>query len=143
MNGSKVKGLWALYLAKAEFLRDRFTVFLVLLLPVALAVFFGLIFGGSDTFTLQLGVVNEDRGAFGEQILSDLGEQEMLGLRIGSRDEMLEALNKGQVSVVLVLPAGATDALAAGESVKVGVLYDPARADLGRNGPQFCPHLPG
>ena len=44
-----VKHLKALYLANArEFMRDRMTVFLVLLLPVSLAVFFGLIFGGSD-----------------------------------------------------------------------------------------------
>jgi len=138
MTGSKVQSLRALYLANArEFLRDRITVFLVLLLPVALAVFFGLIFGGGDTFTLQLGVVDEDGGAFGEQIRSDLGAQGMLGLRLGSRDEMLEALNKGKVSVVLVLPAGASDALAAGELVTVAVFYDPAQPTSGGTGLSF------
>jgi ABC-2 type transport system permease protein len=138
VNGGQVKGLWALYLANArEFLRDRIALFLVLLLPVALAVFFGLIFGGGDTFTLQVGVVDEDRGAFGEQILSDLGGQETLGLRLGPRDEMLEALNKGKVSVVVVLPAGSTEALAAGQVVKVEVLYDPARPISGGTGLSF------
>lgn len=49
---------WVLYLANArEFLRDRITLFLVVLLPVALAVFFGTIFGGNESFT-QVGVVD-------------------------------------------------------------------------------------
>jgi ABC-2 type transport system permease protein len=124
-----VKTFWVLYLANArEFLRDRITLFLVLLLPVALAVFFGLIFGGGDSFTLQLGVVDEDGSAIGEQIISDLRGQEMLGVRLGTRDEMLDALHKGEISVVIVLPAGATAALAAGEPAEVEVLYDPARS---------------
>jgi ABC-2 type transport system permease protein len=128
MKGSIVKGLWALYLTNArEFLRDRITVFLVLLLPVAMAVFFGLIFSGGDTFTLQLGVVDEDRGVFGEQILFNLAEQGIFGVRLGTRVEMLEVLNKGEVNVVIVLPVGATEAIAADKPVKIDVLYDPAR----------------
>jgi ABC-2 type transport system permease protein len=111
-----------------EFLRDRITLFLVLLLPVALAVFFGLIFGGGDSFTLQVGVVDEDGGAIGEQLVADLDGQEMLGLRLGTRDEMVEELDKGEVSVVIVLPKGATEAIAAGEPTSIQVLYDPARS---------------
>ncbi len=128
MNGCHIKSLWALYLANArEFLRDRFTLFLVLLLPVALAVFFGLIFGGGDTFTLEVGVVDEDRGIAGEQILSGLEGQTMLHVQRGTRDAMVRMLNAEEVSVVVVLPAGATDGLAFGEPIKVEVLYDPAR----------------
>jgi len=97
-----MKEVKALYLANArEFMRDRMTVFLVLLLPVALAVFFGLIFGGGgDGVALQLGVVNEDVGSAGEEFLSGLEMpevQEALDLRTGTRPEMLEALNKGQM----------------------------------------------
>ena len=133
-----INRLWALYLANArEFLRDRMTVFLVMLLPVALAVFFGMIFGGGDSFTLQLGVVDEDGGAFGEQLVSDLEGQEMLGVRLGTRDEMLAALNKAEVSVVIVLPAGATAALAAGQSARVEVITDPGRPLSGGTGLGF------
>ena len=57
---TNIRSLSALYLANArEFIRDRLTFFLVVLLPVALAIFFGLIFGGVDEFTLQVGVVDE------------------------------------------------------------------------------------
>lgn len=126
---NQVRGLWALYLANArEFVRDRVVMFLVVLLPVALAVFFGLLFGGGDTFTLQLGVVDEDGGAVGEQFVAGLEGQEVLGLRLGTRDEMLAALQEGEIGVVVVLPAGASDALAAGEPTPVEVLYDPARS---------------
>jgi ABC-2 type transport system permease protein len=135
---NNIKRLWTLYLANArEFLRDRTTVFLVLLLPVALAVFFGLIFGGTTEFTLQLGVVDEDKSAIGEQLVSGLEEQEALGVRRGTRDELLDALREGEVSVVLVLPEGATAAIAAGEPATVEVLYDPARSLSGGTGLSF------
>ena len=69
--------LWVLYLTNArEFLRDRMTLFLVVLLPVALAVFFGLIFGGTDSFTLQTGlVIAGDGNAVAEQMIADLARR--------------------------------------------------------------------
>jgi ABC-2 type transport system permease protein len=49
-----LQSLGALYLANAkEFLRDRMTVFLVMLLPLALAAFFGALFGGVEGGTLR------------------------------------------------------------------------------------------
>ncbi|MBN1640893.1 MAG: ABC transporter permease [Anaerolineae bacterium] len=138
MQWMRVRRMWALYVANArEFLRDRLTLFLVLLLPVALAVFFGLIFGGDEAFTLQVGLVDEDGGAIGAQVRSDLDGHDMLGLRCGARQELLDALHKGEVSVVLVLPAGASAALAAGTPVEVEVLYDPARSISGATGLGF------
>ncbi len=126
-----MKEIKALYLTNArEFLRDRMTVFLVLLLPVAFAVFFGLIFGSGSGFTLQLGIVNEDGGLAGARFLVSLETSEtekMLGLHTGARTEMLEALNKGEVSVVIVLPQDLTASLAAGEPATIEVFYDPAR----------------
>jgi ABC-2 type transport system permease protein len=113
------------------------TFFLVLLLPVALAVFFGLIFGGSDAFTLQIGVADEGSGAVGERLVSGLADQETLGVRQGTREELLEALKEGEVSVILVLPADATGRLAAGEPAAIEVLYDPARPLSGGTGLSF------
>jgi ABC-2 type transport system permease protein len=132
------KSIGALYLANArEFIRDRMTFFLVVLLPVALAVFFGLIFGGTDEFTLQVGVVDEGSGAVGETLLSGLGEQETLGVHQGTREELLEAMNKGEISVILVLPSGMTGALAAGQAATIEVIYDPARPLSGGTGLSF------
>jgi ABC-2 type transport system permease protein len=133
-----MKEIKALYLANArEFVREPMTMLLVLLLPVVLAAFFGLIFGGSDGVTLELGVVNEDAGPVGEQFLMDLetslaGEtEEVLNLRAGTRAETMEALKKGDLSVVIVLPQSLTSSLASEEPVAVEVFYDPARSISG------------
>lgn len=125
-----MKQLKALYLANArEFLREPMAVLLILLLPVALMVFFGLIFnGGGGDWTLQLGVVNEDVGPGGEQMvagLEALGAENVLGLHTGTRAEMLEALETGRVSVMLVLPADMSALLGKGEPATVEVFYDP------------------
>ena len=126
-----IREIMALYKANArEFLRDRLAVFIVLLLPVAFAAFFGVMFGGGDEFTLHVGVVNEDTGPAGTQLLADLQAPEMakmLSLHSGTQAEMLEALTKEKVSVVLVLPASLSTSLAAGKPATVEVFYDPAR----------------
>jgi ABC-2 type transport system permease protein len=131
MKGIKPTGISALYLANArEFLRDRMAMFLVMLLPVAFAVFFGLIFGGEGGFTLQLGVVNEDSGPAGAQFLASLEKSDtegVFGLHTGTKAEMLAALNEGDVNVVVALPPDLTASLAAGEPATVEVFYDPAR----------------
>jgi ABC-2 type transport system permease protein len=126
-----MKAVKVLYLANARaFLRDRVTVFLVLLLPVALAAFFGLIFSGGDAFTLRLGVVDEDGGPGGRQIRAALEAAEAaspLALRRGTRAAMRKALEEGEVSVVVVLPRGLTAAVGAGEQATVEAWYDPAQ----------------
>ena len=137
VSGSMV----ALYLANArEFLREPMAVFLVLLLPVALAAFFGLIFGGGGGPALQVGVVNEDEGPAGAQFLSGLEApdvQEVLRLHTGTPEEMLQALHRGQVGVVVVLPADMSAALAGGAPATVEVHHDPARPASGGAGLAF------
>jgi ABC-2 type transport system permease protein len=126
-----MKTIRTLYLASARvFLRDRMGVFLVLLLPVALAAFFGLVFSGGDGFTLHLGVVDEDGGPAGALLLAGLETAETertLVLHRGTRAEMRQALNEGEVSVVIVLPYGLSTAVGAGEPAIVEAWYDPAR----------------
>ena len=126
-----MKEIRALYLVNAkEFLREPMAVILMLLLPVALVVFFGLIFNGGDGgWTLHLGMVNEDIGPAGERFLTELeaaGMEQALDLHTGTRDEMLAALNEGEVNLVAVLPMDMTASLGAGEPATVEVLYDPA-----------------
>ena len=75
-----MKAITALYLAQArEFLRDRSAVLFVVLLPVAFGVFFGLVFSEGGSFTLQLGLANEDLGPMGAQIVENLWVPEAKG----------------------------------------------------------------
>jgi ABC-2 type transport system permease protein len=133
-----MKEIKALYLANArEFMREPMATFLVLLLPVVLAAFFGLIFSGGGGVTLELGVVNEDAGPAGEQFLANLGTsladeaEEVLNLHTGTRAEMLQTLQRGDLSVVILLPQDLTSSLAREESAAVEVFYDPARSISG------------
>jgi ABC-2 type transport system permease protein len=124
-----MKEIKTLYLVNAkEFLRDRMAVFLVLLLPIALAAFFGMMFdGGDDGWTLSLGLVLEDTGSGGQQFLDELeasAAQNVLDLHTGTRAEMLAGLNEGDVNLVLVLPEGMTASLGAARLVTIQVFFD-------------------
>ena len=113
MRGNALRCFGALYLASArEFIRDRTAVILVLLLPVVLAGFFGLVFGRESDFTIHLGVVNGDHGPVGGQVVAGLQAPELeetVLTREGAEAELLEALGRGELSVVLVLPAAAAE----------------------------------
>jgi ABC-2 type transport system permease protein len=134
-----MKEIKAFFVVNAkEFLRDRMSVILVLLLPVGFVSFFGLIFGGVDgSWSLQLGIVNEDAGPAGEQFLEGLRApelEEVIGVQIGSRADMERALHNGDVGLVLVLPAEMSALLGAGQQTTVEVLYDSSRADSAGTG---------
>jgi ABC-2 type transport system permease protein len=123
-----MKAVFSLYLAQArEFLRDRSGVLFVLLLPVAFGVFFGLVFSEGGSFTLALGVVNEDQGPAGERIVNNLAVSESLSgfaLSVGEREDLMAKLEQGELHVLLVLPAKLSEAIDFGQSVEVLVFYD-------------------
>ena len=132
-----MKAVKALYLAQArEFLRDRTSVLFVLLLPVAFGVFFGLVFSEGGSFTLQLGLSNEDIGLAGTQIVNRLEAPESeagYNLVIGERDDLMGALKRGELHALLILPENLSQFVMDGQSAAIEVFYDtanPTSADL-------------
>jgi ABC-2 type transport system permease protein len=125
-----MKAITALYLAQArEFLRDRSAVLFVLLLPVVFGVFFGLVFSEGGSFTLQLGLANEDLGSVGDQIVMNLGTPEAKGgynLSIGERDDLMPILKRGDLHALLVLPENLSQSVINGQSAVIEVFYDTA-----------------
>ena len=72
-------------------------------------------------------MANEDSGIAGERFIDGLRTPELedvIHVTAGSRDEMEAALEAGDVAMVLVVPAGMTDSLGAGEMAAIEVLYD-------------------
>ena len=121
-----MKSISALYLAQArQFLRDRTSLFFVVLLPVAFGVFFGVIFSGSSSFQLNIGLANQDRGPAGAAFTEELPE-EVFSLTAGTQDELTEQLRKGELHTVLVLPESMSEDLASGRTAQIEVLYDSA-----------------
>jgi len=132
-----MKAVKALYLAQArEFLRDRTAVLFVLLLPVAFGVFFGLVFSEGGSFTLQLGLSNEDIGPVGTQIVNSLEAPEAKGgynLLTGEREDLMATLKRGELHALLILPESLSQSVMGGQSAVIEVFYDtanPASADL-------------
>jgi ABC-2 type transport system permease protein len=125
-----MKAVFSLYIAQGrEFLRDRSGVLFVLLLPVAFGAFFGLAFSGGGDFTLQLGVVNEDRGPTGGQIVSNLTVKESqsgFAFSVGEREDLMAKLEQGELHVLLVLPERLSEAIYSGQAVEAHVFYDSA-----------------
>lgn len=125
-----MKAITALYLAQArEFLRSS-SVFFVLILPVAFGVFFGLVFGGGSSFTLQVGIANEDAGSTGEQFVRSVTPaetEEGIEVIVGTRQELLASLEKAELHIVLVVPENMTASLASGQTATVEVYYDSSR----------------
>jgi ABC-2 type transport system permease protein len=126
-----MKSILALYTANArEFMRDRMAALFTFIIPIAFAAFFGAIFSGGDAIRVSMGIAVEDTGVAGQQFVGAITSpeaQKMLNLKLGARDELLTALENGNVQVVLLLPADLTEKITAGKASEVEIYYDAAR----------------
>ncbi len=129
-----MKAFSALYKATArEFLRDRMAVFVTLLLPLFMAMFFGMIFAENPGYSLSLGVAVEDTGPAGEKFAASLTHPTLSGviaIERGTEEEMRKAVQDGRLSVALVLPEDLSSQLAAGQQATVPMYFDPAQEEV-------------
>ena len=94
--------------------RDRGNLFFVFVLPLLLVLLVGTQFGGGQT-DLRLGVVANDVGELGRELVDDIAAVEGVTARpYATPDEMLDALGRDQVAGGLVVPDGYSQALRAG-----------------------------
>lgn len=135
-----MKALVALYKSAArEFLRDRVAVLLVVLLPLILAAFFGMLFGNAEggNYHLDLGLAVLDNGPAGQEIAQAFSRPELaktVTVHTGTRDELMAQLKQGKVAVVAVLPAELTANLAAKQPTGVEVIWDKTRETVAAPG---------
>lgn len=108
-------------------LRDRSTVFFMLLLPVLFVAFFGLAFGRADVGDFSVGVAVDGSTPAGQALLRGLESSGALDVSSGRLDDELAALKDGdRYAVVATAPAPSAGA-AAGSAIEVVVYYDPSR----------------
>jgi ABC-2 type transport system permease protein len=124
-----MKSIIALYKATArEFLRDRMAILFTVLLPLLMAVFFGMIFGNQQSaFHFDLGVALEDRGPIGQEVakgFSDPAVQQTVTVHTGTRDELLAQLKNGKIAVVMVLPSDLSAKVGSKQPSNVEVYWD-------------------
>src|SRR5690554_307058 len=88
-----------------DMLRDKMNIFWFLMFPVIFILLFGFIFSGdADNINVNIGVMVEQDGLVTEEFISSLGKVPAIDLHQGTLDDELEALRRGERSVVIVLP---------------------------------------
>lgn len=104
-------------------LRDRSVFIIGLIAPLALAVIFNVVFGGSlndvgQEITLEMGVVNEDAGPVGaafEDVLGSLVQDGLIQLDTYDDWEAARAaVDEGEVGAAFLVPTGLSDSILGG-----------------------------
>lgn len=100
-------------------LRDRSNIFFVFVFPLALILVIGLQFG-SD-FTPRLGVVAEDVGELGRELVVSLERDDALVVEpYDAREGVIEDVGRGTIRAGLVVPPDYDQRLRSGQPVELG-----------------------
>ncbi|HLA77158.1 MAG TPA: ABC transporter permease [Vicinamibacteria bacterium] len=113
--------------------RDRGDLFFVLVWPLVVAIFFGLVFspGRGPRGKIALAVVDEDKTAGSASFLDALGRQEGLALEAVSREQAVSLVRRAKKTAYVVLLPGfgeARERMFYGEPARIEVGADPSRS---------------
>src|SRR5262245_22600117 len=118
-----------------SFVRDRAALFWTLAFPVLFVVLFGTIFSGGGNPNYDLGFVDQDGTPAAAQLRSAFERSGVVTLHDGTLDAEKDAMSKGNVSGVVLVPAGTGAAIAAAQAggsaseVKLTIYTDPSRTN--------------
>ncbi len=116
------------------FFSDRRAVIVAVVVPILLGSFFGYLFGGqgnAETSKVPVLVIDQDDSAISRGLVSQLGGDKNLDVKLSTLDAAREAVRKGKATAAIVIPKDfgrdAGRALFTGASKPdLGVLYDPS-----------------
>src|SRR5271156_488383 len=117
------------------FFNDRRAVVVGLLAPIALASFFGYMFGGqkgnAETSKVPVLVIDQDASDISRGLITQLASDKSLDVKPSTLDAAREAVRKGKATAAIVIPKDfgrdAGRALFTGTSQpQLDVLYDPS-----------------
>lgn len=117
------------------FLSDRRALLVNLVLPIAIATFFGYMFGGSggaNKGTIEVALVQQDQGDIGRRIGAALQADPNLRVTAMNAADARNAVAHGKQKAAIVIPAGFGEAAGAalfgsGAKPAIAVLYDPSQ----------------
>jgi len=111
-----------------QFYRDRTALFFTFLFPLLFMLIFGAAFGGSQNVSYDIGLVDNDNSPVSGQIDNILNQVPILKItQSGNLDQELADLKNGKLGAVISIPAGTGAAVAAKQTSKVTVYYDPSQ----------------
>jgi ABC-2 type transport system permease protein len=119
------------------FFSDRRAVLMSFAVPIAIASFFGFLFGGqsgkSKGSRIPIQIVDQDNGTISREVTSNLAADKTLEVKSTSADAAREAVRKGKAVVAVILPSGFGVAagkafFSAAKKPELELLYDPSHA---------------
>src|SRR5215467_1133316 len=113
--------------AMKEFFRDRMATFWTLAFPILFIILFGAIFSGGGSPTYSVGLVNQDNGPVSIALAGTFKSIKALSVKSGDLSTQMDNLKKGQLDMVVVLPAGMSQAVQSGASAQVQMYFDPSK----------------
>jgi ABC-2 type transport system permease protein len=117
------------------FFNDRRAVIVSMVVPIALASFFGYLFGGqggnAETSKVPVLVIDQDGSNISRGLITQLGSDKNLDVKPSTLEAAREAVRKGKATAAIVIPKDfgkdAGHALFTGATKpELGVLYDPS-----------------
>jgi ABC-2 type transport system permease protein len=113
---------------------DRGTLFAIFILPIAITIFSGAIFGGEESsINIPVVVVNQDTGGYGDSIIEVLKDIQELNLKTAETPEAAEArVANGEFMAAVIIPVDFTQNIDDYSSTEITVSVDPAQASYGR-----------
>ena len=102
--------------------RKKSSIIMYILLPVLGVVISILIYGGTQTGDLVIGVINMDDGVISGDFINAVEESGNNNIIIISEDEMNDVLLDGKASVVVSIPKGFSDSIISGSPVNVELI---------------------
>jgi ABC-2 type transport system permease protein len=105
-------------------IRERSNIFFVFIFPIALILLIGAQFGGG--VEPLIGVFAADEGQIAEDIIDAIESKDGVDIqRFEVREDLVTAVERGQVQAGVSLPAGIEGQSAAGEAVEIGFVARP------------------
>jgi ABC-2 type transport system permease protein len=110
--------------------RDKAALFWTFLFPVMFVFLFGAIFSGSGNTKIAIGFVDEDKTMVSAGLKAGFDQVTLFDVRVGTREAELDAMAKGEVSAVIIIPRGLQDASINKTPISLTVYTDPTNTQV-------------
>jgi ABC-2 type transport system permease protein len=107
--------------------RDRAALFWTIVFPVMFVFLFGAIFGGGGDSKISVGFVDQDGTAVSTGIRSAFANVELITIKDGSLEDEKAAMERGDVSAIIVVQHGTQTAVMGKQPISLQVYIDPTK----------------
>jgi ABC-2 type transport system permease protein len=124
-----MKTVWRLTVANVKSLtRDRAALFWTFFFPVMFVLLFGVLFSGSGDSKVSIGFVDQDHSVVSAGLQGAFRSVDLLDVRTGTLEEEKAAMQRGDISAVVVVPEGVGAAVAQKTPVSLQLYVDPSKS---------------